>query len=161
MDYVTIHRFSNEGFEPKLQSFHLKKLKSLAIGKNLREWDKNMKDHYSYETVRKDILKRQKEINYDFAKGVWVFIIDSCDLSLMKHQLNHLPKGMKNYLKCWEAKIPKNAIAYDTNDLTGGVFSKNNIKPVSEIYNSAFIPESSIHLIFDIKEIPNPFNFPR
>jgi hypothetical protein len=157
MEYTTIRRFSDEGFAPKLQTYHLKDLKRLATGRALREWDRDTKEHYLYRSGREEIVKRQKEINFDFAKGVWVFIGENCDLSLTSHLLNHLPRGMKKYLKCWEAKIPYDAIVYDTNDLTGGVFSKNNIKPIAEVYSSAFIPESSIHLIYDIIEIQNPY----
>jgi hypothetical protein len=146
MDYVEIVRFSNTGFVPQLQTFYLKHLKHLATGK----WKHDKELFKRFPFMFRELAEQQKDINYNFAKGVWVFKKGQENWQ----QLNHLPKWLRRSIKCWEAKIPKDTIVFDGCDKP---FLKRYQTTAEKAWYYMFIPEESIRFIYDIVEIENKF----
>lgn len=108
---MKVERFSDFGFHPQRQTYHMKRI---LLELNQEEWEKiafqTVLDagHYYEKIERHERLKDFYLQNFrDFEIGVWVFI----DGHWNRQSINHLDKRVKH----WTADLPDDIDVYDVN----------------------------------------------
>ena len=138
---MQVIRFSDEGFKPQYQSYHLESVK----------WEQTEFDIEKFpEFLRRDIqANHDSHITFydkyydDLTSGVWVFIKGN----LCRQSLNHL----KEIPICWEATLPDDTFVIDVN-------WEKQIRLDDSLCRvfGCFVPESSLQYISNTHQSPCP-----
>lgn len=117
-NYLKVMRFSNTGFEPQIQRYHLEGIVWYHMGDG---YDKSMKKLKSKISINKSELNRinyyhSKRVEFfrkhyaDLGVGIWVFK----DKYMHKQSLNHLNEPIDSIQK-WVGELPEDIEVYDVN----------------------------------------------
>lgn len=151
MTTIQIERYSNSGFKPLKQKYHLKKIHSLVIPFEYTE--KSLYKYYKQGKLNKNLYqmllksKQEEHLNYssyfcqnfqDFVEGIWVFPIGKKEAFL----LNHLKTEVKKNIGTIDNKAE--AYSFDFKE-------KGTVVEILNKYGEAYLPKRSCEKIKPLK----------
>jgi len=138
MNAMEITRFSNHGFEPQYQSFHLEN----TIKPMLKLYKTGKYESMSQAGIEyfKKFAKFIYENQDDFKYGIWVFVNDCIEY----HSLSHL----KRKVSMWKADICDFVYVYDVN-----LDEKYKITDKRARFFGCYIPQKELKYITNIRKI--------
>lgn len=117
MDEIRVVRFSNTGFTPRVQTYHLQKLVWYHLSEKWNEdFEKLQKNiclnrayRHEIDKIHKMRVKFYKEHYEDFTEGIWVFKYGNVD----KASIEFLNGEDGKFVHKWQAFLPADTPVYD------------------------------------------------
>lgn len=137
---MKVIRYSIHGFEPQIQTHHMKSVKFHLEGGYDKEFD-NFPPHLQYALMRihERAVKFYSKHLEDLKCGIWCFIDGHKD----NQSLNHL----KRKVPCWEAELPEYTECYNCNWDKFTIISDPDV-----LFGGFYIPKRELHLLSNIKK---------